>query len=103
MAGRVPTPAWRLERTDEFQEDVKRACGRDGGLRSRVEKKIRKILEDPERIGEGKGGALKGLKSEYVNPFVILFSFERTPDNPPGVVHLRGFWHHNDRRYDPNR
>jgi hypothetical protein len=103
MAGRPLSPAWRLESSDEFKDDVRRACGKDGALRTRVEKKIRKILEDPERIGEWKSGALKGLKSEYVNPYVILFSFERTPGNPPGVVHLRGFWHHNDRRYDPNR
>lgn len=103
MAVRTAAPGWRLESTEEFKEEVKRACGRDGGLRSRVEKKIRKILEDPEHVGEWKSGALKGLKSEYVNPFVILFSFESTPGNPPGVVHLRGFWHHNDRRYDPSR
>lgn len=103
MAGRTPAAAWRLESTDEFKEELKRACGKDGALRSRIEKKVRKILEDPEHIGEWKRGALKGLKSEYVNPFVILFSFELTPNNPPGVVHLRAFWHHNDRRYDPSR
>jgi hypothetical protein len=103
MAGRPSSRAWRLESTDEFKDDVRRACGRDGALRSRVEKKIRKILEDPEHLGEWKRGSLKGLKSEYVNPYVILFSFERRPDDPPGVVHLRGFWHHNDRRYDPSR
>jgi hypothetical protein len=103
MVGRPPAPDWRLETTDEFKNDVRRACGKDGALRSRVEKKIRKILEDPEHIGEWKSGPLKGLKSEYVNPNIILFSFERPPDNPPGVVHLRGFWHHNDRRYDSNR
>ncbi len=95
MGGRTPVPAWRLESTDESKEEVKRACGKDGGLRSRVEKKVRKILEDPEHIGEWKRGALKGLKSEYGNPFVILFSLELTPGNPPGVVHLRALWHHN--------
>ncbi len=102
MAAPAPAPTWRLQSTDEFKDEVRRACGRDGGLRSRVEKKIRKILDGPERVGEWKSGALKGLKAEYVNPFVILFSFEGTPDDPPGVVHLRGFWHHNDRRYDPS-
>ena len=60
MAGRTPAPARRLESTDVFKEEVKRACGKDGGLQSRVEKKIRKILEDPERIGEWKSGALWG-------------------------------------------
>ncbi|MGB6443418.1 MAG: hypothetical protein WBF81_09010 [Thermoplasmata archaeon] len=103
MAGRPPAQAWRLESTAEFKDDVKRACGKDAALRSRVEKKVRKLLQDPEHIGEWKSGPLKGMKSEYVNPYVILFNFERTPDNPPGVVYLRGFWHHNDRRYDPNR
>ena len=60
MAGRTPAPAWRLESTDEFKKEVKRACGRDGGLRSRVEKKVRRIREDPEHMGEWKSGALWG-------------------------------------------
>ncbi len=90
MADRTPAAAWRLERTDEFEEELKRACGKDGALRSRVAKKIRKILEDPEHIGEWRRGALKGLKSEYVNPFVIPFSYELTIDNPPGSSTCEG-------------
>ncbi|MHB1435232.1 MAG: hypothetical protein ACYCPN_05065 [Thermoplasmata archaeon] len=89
MAGRPITSVWRLNATDEFREDVKRACGKDGALRSRVEKKVRKITEDPDHIGEWKSGALRGLKSEYVNPNVILFNIERTPDNPPGAAPSR--------------
>lgn len=79
------------------------ACGRDGALRSRIEKKIEKILEDPLRPRGGKTGGLAGLKAEPVNPFVILYRVERTSDNPPGVVHFVAFVHHNDRRYDHSR
>lgn len=94
-------PEWRLNRTAEFVEDARRACGRDGSLRSRVEKKVAKLLENPDRPRGGRTGGLAGLRSERVDPYVILYNVEPTPENPPGVLHLRGFWHHNDPRYDP--
>jgi mRNA-degrading endonuclease RelE of RelBE toxin-antitoxin system len=94
-------PPWRLSRTDEFEQDLRRACGKDRLLRERTEKKIAKILESPDRPRAGKSGALSGLRSERVNPYVILYSVEVTPADPPGIVHLRGYWHHNDPRYDP--
>ena len=94
-------PSWRLNRTVEFAEDVRTACGRDAFLRSRVEKKVAKLLENPNRPRGGRTGALVGLKCERVDPYVILYSVEPTPADPPGILHLRGFWHHNDPRYDP--
>jgi hypothetical protein len=70
-------------------------------LRIRVEKKITKLLENPLRPRAGRAGALAGLRVERVDPSVIIYSVESTPNDPPGILHLRGFWHHNDRRYDP--
>jgi mRNA-degrading endonuclease RelE of RelBE toxin-antitoxin system len=96
----APLVLWRLYRTEQFVEDMKDACGRDGALRSRVEKKIGKLQQNPDRPRGGKRGPLAGLKSERVDPYVILYSVEPTPERPPGILHLRGFWHHNDRRYD---
>jgi mRNA-degrading endonuclease RelE of RelBE toxin-antitoxin system len=92
---------WRPHRTDEFEADLRDACGKDRSLRSRAEKKVNKLLENPDRPRGGKTGGLAGLRAEPVNPYVIIYSFEITPENPPGIVHFRGFWHHNDRRYDP--
>lgn len=94
--------AWRLEQSEEFKRDVKRLVGKDGNLRNILEKKIRKIVESPERVGEGKTGPLAGIKSEYVGHHVILFEVVREVANPPGRVILRRFVHHNDRLYDPN-
>lgn len=97
----VSPAIWRLERSDEFASDLRKSCGKDATLRNRVEKKLTKLQQNPERPRGAKTGPLAGLKVERVDPFVILFSVERDPTNPPGVIHLRGFWHHNDPRYDP--
>jgi hypothetical protein len=94
---------WRIAKSDDFTDGVSRACGKDGALRSRIEKKVEKILTDPERPRGGKVGGLAGLKSELVNPFVILYRVEITPAEPPGVVHFVAFLHHNDPRYDSSR
>ncbi len=94
---------WRLERTDEFESDLRRAAGKDGALRGRVEKKIEKLLENPERARGGRVGGLAGLKAERVDPYVIVWDCERTPSQPEGIVKLFAFLHHNDRRYDPSR
>ena len=97
----APQPIWRLRKSDDFLSELQAACGRDGGLRNRAEKKLAKLQQNPNRPRAGKTGALAGLKSEPVNPYVILYSVEPDAAHPPGVIHLRGFWHHNDRRYDP--
>lgn len=96
-----PSILWRISRTDEFERDLRSACGKDRLLRLRVEKKLTKLRQNPNRPRSGKTGPLAGIKSERVDPYVILFSVEPDPANPPGTIHLRGFWHHNDPRYDP--
>lgn len=93
--------AWRLEMTKVYEREQKKHVGKDGNLRNRVKKKVSKILDDPERVGDPKTGALVGLRAEYVGHHVILFEVVREGDNPPGKVVLRYFWHHNDPKYDP--
>lgn len=92
---------WRLAVTADFEKELKAAVGRDAKMQQMVKKKIDKIREDPERAGDGKVGPLRGLRAVRVTHYVILFDIVADPTNPPGVVNVRHFWHHNDRRYDP--
>jgi mRNA-degrading endonuclease RelE of RelBE toxin-antitoxin system len=90
-----------LERSDEFAEDFRSKVGKDGNLRSILAKKIAKIQENPDRVGVGKTGPLRGLKAERVGHYVILFEVKRNTTGEDGTIVLRRFIHHNDRLYDP--
>jgi hypothetical protein len=78
--------AWRQRPNAGFDKELRSQIGRDGSMMRRIEKKMAKIVEDPERVGDWKSGPLKGLKSEPVGHYVILFRYFPDEENPPGEV-----------------
>lgn len=85
---------------DSWVKSYKR-IKKDGPAKSRVQKKLRKIQEDPDRIGDAKTGKFVGLKSARADPWVILFEVVRDDKNQPTKVVLWMLKHHNDPDYDP--
>ncbi len=65
---------------------------KDGLLKERVIRKLQEISINPE-IGEPKRHALKGLRSEHIDPFVIIYIVIKD------VVLLINFDDH-DKAYD---
>lgn len=86
---------------DRWKKSWKKRVKKDKPAQRRIEKKIKRIREDPDRIGDGKTGKFKGLKSVAVHPWVILFEVVRDDENKPASIKLWDLKHHNDSDYDP--
>jgi len=59
--------------TEKFEKDVKKI--KDRGLRDRLEKQIRKAIEDPD-FGKPLRYDLKGERTVYVNPYRLIYKVE---------------------------
>ena len=57
--------------TSKFEHDVRRL--KDKGIKDRLEKNIRKIIENPE-IGKPLSYALKGERTIRIPPFRLIYS-----------------------------
>lgn len=59
--------------TEKFERDVKKA--RDGSLKEKLEKQIRKIVEDPE-FGKPLRYGLKGEWTIRVKPYRLIYAVQ---------------------------
>ena len=64
--------AFQTIATHYFDKKFKKLTKKDGLLKERVIRKLQEISINPE-IGEPKRHALKGLRSEHLDPFVIIY------------------------------
>ena len=64
--------AFQTIATYYFDKKFKKLTKKDGLLKERVIRKLQEISINPE-IGEPKRHALKGLRSEHLDPFVIIY------------------------------
>ncbi|MHB8548940.1 MAG: type II toxin-antitoxin system RelE family toxin [Thermoplasmataceae archaeon] len=60
--------------TSKFEHDVRRL--KDKGIKVRLEKNIRKIIENPE-IGKPLSYALKGERTIRIPPFRLIYSISK--------------------------
>jgi mRNA-degrading endonuclease RelE of RelBE toxin-antitoxin system len=65
--------AYQTLATYYFDKEFKKLTKKDGLLKERVIRKLLEISINPE-IGEPKRHALKGLRSERLDPFVIIYA-----------------------------
>jgi len=65
--------AYQTLATYYFDKKFKKITKKDGLLKERVIRKLQEISINPE-IGEPKRHALKGLRSEHLDPFVIIYA-----------------------------
>ena len=65
--------AFQTIATYYFDKKFKKLTKKDGLLKERVIRKLQEISINPE-IGEPKCHALKGLRSEHLDPFVIIYT-----------------------------
>ena len=59
--------------TEKFERDVRKA--RDNLLKEKLEKQIRKIIENPD-FGKSLRYALKGELTIYVKPYRLIYAVE---------------------------
>ncbi len=64
--------AYQTLATYYFDKKFKKLTKKDGLLKERVIRKLQEISINPE-IGKPKRHALKGLRSEHLDPFVIIY------------------------------
>ena len=84
--------AFQTIATCYFDKKFKKLTKKDGLLKERVIRKLQEISINPE-IGEPKRHALKGLRSEHLDPFVIIYIIIKD------IVLLINFDDH-DKAYD---
>ncbi len=84
--------AFQTIATYYFDKKFKKLTKKDGLLKERVIRKLQEISINPE-IGEPKRHALKGLRSEHLDPFVIIYIIIKD------IVLLINFDDH-DKAYD---
>jgi len=84
--------AFQTIATYYFDKKFKKLTKKDGLLKERVIRKLQDISINPE-IGEPKRHALKGLRSEHLDPFVIIYIIIKD------IVLLINFDDH-DKAYD---
>jgi mRNA-degrading endonuclease RelE of RelBE toxin-antitoxin system len=65
--------AFQTIATYYFDKKFKKLTKKDGLLKERVIKKLQEISINPE-IGEPKRHVLRGLRSEHLDPFVIIYA-----------------------------
>ncbi len=84
--------AFQTIATYYFDKKFKKLTKKDGLLKERVIRKLQEISINPE-IGEPKRHALKGLRSEHLDPFVIIYIIIKD------IILLINFDNH-DKAYD---
>tara|TARA_Y100000034_G_C6527709_1_gene227316 strand:+ start:203 stop:457 length:255 start_codon:yes stop_codon:yes gene_type:complete len=61
----------------KFKKEIERI--KDGALKERVKKQIRKIIESPE-IGDFLSYDFKNKRKMYVHPFRIIYFYDKEKD-----------------------
>ncbi len=74
---------WSLEVSPEFEDDYRRHCRRNVGLRRAVERKVAQIVLNPLHY-KPLHAPLQGVRRVHIGPFVLLFE----PDEAREVVRL---------------
>ena len=82
---------WSLEVSPEFEDDYRRLCGRNAGLRRAVDSKVAQIVERPLHYKPLRA-PLHGVRRVHIGPFVLLFE----PDESREVVRLLRLAHHDE-------
>jgi mRNA-degrading endonuclease RelE of RelBE toxin-antitoxin system len=82
---------WSLEVSSEFEDDYRRNCGRNTGLRRAVDRKVAQIAERPLHYKPLRA-PLQGVRRVHIGPFVLLFE----PDERREVVRLLRLAHHDE-------
>lgn len=82
---------WSLEVSPEFEDDYRGLCGRDTGLRRRVDKKVAQIVVSPQHYKPLRA-PLQGVRRVHIGPFVLLYE----PDEARKVVRLLRLAHHDE-------
>ncbi|MGV8174807.1 MAG: type II toxin-antitoxin system RelE family toxin [Methanothrix sp.] len=84
--------AYQTLATYYFDKKFKKLTKKDGLLKERVIRKLQEISINPD-IGEPKRYALKGLRGEHLDPFVIIYAIIKD------TILLINFDHH-DKAYE---
>ena len=82
---------WSLEVSPEFEEDYRKRCGRDAGLRRAVDRKVAQIVAAPLHY-EPLRAPLQRVRRVHNGPFVLLFE----PDEGRRTVRLLRLAHHDE-------
>ena len=82
---------WSLEVSPEFEDDYRRLCGRDAGLRRTVDRKVAQILAKPLHYKPLRA-PLQGVRRVHIGHLVLLFE----PDEGRDVVRLLRLAHHDE-------
>jgi mRNA-degrading endonuclease RelE of RelBE toxin-antitoxin system len=65
--------SWALDVSPEFEEDYRKLCARNGGLKRAVDSKVAQILENPLHYKPLRA-PLQGVRRVHVSgPFVLMF------------------------------
>ena len=68
--------AFKILFTEAFNDSFKKLTRKNRAIKERLTKKIVHILANPY-IGEPKSHNLKGVRGSHVNPYVIVYLFDR--------------------------
>jgi len=84
--------SWSLEVSTEFEQDYRKLCGRNAGLRRAVDAKIAQLREAPLHYKPLRA-PLQGVRRVHVGgSFVLLFE----PDVGHSTVRLLRLAHHDE-------
>jgi mRNA-degrading endonuclease RelE of RelBE toxin-antitoxin system len=72
-------------RRASFDKKVKHI--KDGKLKERIKKQIRRIIEDPENTGERLRYDRKSERKIYIPPFRLIYAYDRVED----IIYLIDF------------
>ena len=82
---------WSLEVSPEFEDDYRRLCSRNVGLRRAVERKVAKIVAVPLHYKPLRA-PLQGVRRVHIGAFVLLFEADEARE----VVRLLRLAHHDE-------
>jgi mRNA-degrading endonuclease RelE of RelBE toxin-antitoxin system len=82
---------WSLEVSPEFEDDYRRLCSRNAGLRRAVDRKVAQIVANPLHYKPLRP-PLQGVRRVHIGPFVLLFE----PDEARRAVRLLRLAHHDE-------
>ena len=82
---------WSLEVSPEFEDDYRRLCGRNAGLRRAVDAKVAQVLTNPLHYKPLRA-PMHGVRRVHIGPFVLLFE----PDGKRQAVRLLRLAHHDE-------
>ena len=84
--------SWKLEVSTEFEQDYRKLCGRNAGLRRAVDAKVAQLREAPLHYKPLRA-PLQGARRVHVGgSFVLLFE----PDVGRSTVRLLRLAHHDE-------